>query len=405
MPKGSAAIIKVIGVGGGGNNALAHMYDKDIPGIDFVICNTDKQTLVKNPVPTKVQLGVNSTEGLGAGADPEVGEKAALESTEDLKQAIGIHTKMVFITAGMGGGTGTGAAPVIAKIAREMGILVVGIVTIPFGFEGRKRSAQAQNGLKKLRENVDSLIVINNDKLADLFADYDYNEGFAKADEILSNAAIGMAEVITRHYDVNVDFHDARSVLQNSGTALMSVGIASGEKKAEEAVKKALDSPLLDDNKIVGAENVLLLVRSGKQSATLREIRTINEYIQSEAGNTANIIFGVGRDESLGDSISVLVIATGFKTDETAQPAEKVVFSLSDSPSQNTVLNAQNFNVVNSNTNFGNEQHNAREVLMLTDDEQDDAEGFSFTPTFFNFLLINKKRIRFRRFVQIVSLC
>lgn len=332
LPKGNSSIIKVIGVGGGGNNALKHMYERGIHGVDFVICNTDAQTLDNNPVSNKVQLGMTITEGLGAGADPEVGEKAAIESIEDIKAALGQNTKMVFITAGMGGGTGTGAAPVIAKIAKEMGILTVGIVTVPFSFEGRRRLDQAEIGLDKLRNNVDSLIVINNDKLRQQFGNLGFKQGFSKADEVLTNAAKGMAEVITGYFDVNIDFRDAKSVLQNSGTALISTGTASGENKAEEAVKKALDSPLLNDNKITGAKNVLLLIRSGSEEATMDEIGLINDFIQKEAGNTAEIIFGVGTDEELGDAISVLVIATGFAKDDKkhAGPTEKIKISLND---------------------------------------------------------------------------
>ncbi|KQT22343.1 cell division protein FtsZ [Chryseobacterium sp. Leaf404] len=332
LPKGNSSIIKVIGVGGGGNNALKHMYEKGIHGVDFVICNTDAQTLDNNPVANKVQLGTTITEGLGAGADPEVGEKSAIESIEDIKAAMGQNTKMVFITAGMGGGTGTGAAPVIAKVAKDMGILTVGIVTVPFSFEGKRRLDQAELGLEKLRNNVDSLIVINNDKLRQQFGNLGFKQGFSKADEVLTNAAKGMAEVITGYFDVNIDFRDAKSVLQNSGTALMSTGMASGENKAEEAVRKALDSPLLNDNKITGARNVLLLIRSGVEEATMDEIGIIMDYIQKEAGHTADIIFGVGADEELGDAVSVLVIATGFSNDNKkfSGPTEKIRIGLND---------------------------------------------------------------------------
>ena len=332
LPKGNSSIIKVIGVGGGGNNALKHMYEKGIYGVDFVICNTDAQTLDNNPVSNKVQLGITMTEGLGAGADPEVGEKAAIESIDDIKASLGQNTKMVFITAGMGGGTGTGAAPVIAKIAKEMGILTVGIVTVPFSFEGKRRLDQAESGLEKLRNNVDSLIVINNDKLRQQFGNLGFKQGFAKADEVLTNAAKGMAEVITGYFDVNIDFRDAKSVLANSGTALMSTGIASGENKAEEAVKKALDSPLLNDNKITGAKNVLLLIRSGSTEVTMDEIGVIMDHIQKEAGNTADIIFGVGSDEELGEAVSVLVIATGFSNENKKHTGitETVRYALND---------------------------------------------------------------------------
>ncbi len=370
LPKGNSSIIKVIGVGGGGNNALRHMYERGIHGVDFVICNTDAQTLDNNPVSNKVQLGMTITEGLGAGADPEVGEKAAIESIEDIKAALGQNTKMVFITAGMGGGTGTGAAPVIAKIAKEMGILTVGIVTVPFSFEGRRRLDQAEIGLDKLRNNVDSLIVINNDKLRQQFGNLGFKQGFSKADEVLTNAAKGMAEVITGYFDVNIDFRDAKSVLQNSGTALISTGTASGENKAEEAVKKALDSPLLNDNKITGAKNVLLLIRSGSEEATMDEIGLINDFIQKEAGNTAEIIFGVGTDEELGESISVLVIATGFAKDDKkhAGPTEKIKISLNDNLSASAKPESP-FKQREEREEITREQFPTKNLFVLDDEE------------------------------------
>ena len=372
LPKGNSSIIKVIGVGGGGNNALKHMYEKGIHRVDFVICNTDAQTLDNNPISTKVQLGAAITEGLGAGADPEVGEKAAIESIDEIKSTLGNNTKMIFITAGMGGGTGTGAAPVIAKIAKEMGILTVGIVTVPFSFEGKRRLDQAELGLEKLRNNVDSLIVINNDKLRQQFGDLGFKSGFAKADEVLANAAKGMAEVITGYFDVNIDFRDAKFVLENSGTALMSSGVATGENKAEEAVKRALDSPLLNDNKITGAKNVLLLIRSGNQEATMDEIGLINDHIQREAGNTADIIFGVGSDPELGDAISVLVIATGFAADDQkyAGPTEKIRYTLEDTPTSK-VQNESPFN--RSSQSSQNEKHvqNEPKSMFFLDEGQD----------------------------------
>ncbi|WP_027378701.1 cell division protein FtsZ [Chryseobacterium daeguense] len=377
LPKGNSSIIKVIGVGGGGNNALKHMYEKGIHGVDFVICNTDAQTLDNNPVANKVQLGTSITEGLGAGADPEVGEKSAIESIEDIKAAMGQNTKMVFITAGMGGGTGTGAAPVIAKVAKDMGILTVGIVTVPFSFEGKRRLEQAENGLDKLRNNVDSLIVINNDKLRQQFGNLGFKQGFSKADEVLTNAAKGMAEVITGYFDVNIDFRDAKSVLQNSGTALMSTGVASGENKAEEAVRKALDSPLLNDNKITGAKNVLLLIRSGVEEVTMDEIGIIMDHIQKEAGNTADIIFGVGADEELGDSVSVLVIATGFSNDNKkfSGPTEKIKISLNDSfdsPKESPFKTREEREITSDNNHdFGGKN------LFRLDDEDNDAPQFS----------------------------
>lgn len=385
LPKGTSSIIKVIGVGGGGNNALKHMYEKGINGVDFIICNTDSQTLDNNPISTKVQLGATITEGLGAGADPEVGEKSALESIDEIKAVLSHSTKMVFITAGMGGGTGTGAAPVIAKIAKEMGILTIGIVTVPFSFEGKRRLEQAELGLEKLRNNVDSLIVINNDKLRQQFGNLGFKSGFAKADEVLANAAKGMAEVITGYFDVNIDFRDARSVLHNSGTALMSTGTASGENKAEEAVKKALDSPLLNDNKITGAKNVLLLIRSGNEEATMDEIGTINDHIQREAGNTADIIFGVGTDPELGDAISVLVIATGFSADDQkySGPTEKIKYSLEDSPADRPRRESP----FGSNNSVNQTQENAttrenKNVFRL--DEQNDQVKPNFPTNHFS---------------------
>jgi len=379
LPKGNSSIIKVIGVGGGGNNALKHMYEKGIHGVDFVICNTDAQTLDNNPVSNKVQLGTSITEGLGAGADPEVGEKSAIESIEEIKAAMGQNTKMVFITAGMGGGTGTGAAPVIAKVAKDMGILTVGIVTVPFSFEGKRRLEQAENGLEKLRNNVDSLIVINNDKLRQQFGNLGFKQGFSKADEVLTNAAKGMAEVITGYFDVNIDFRDAKSVLQNSGTALMSTGTASGENKAEEAVKKALDSPLLNDNKITGAKNVLLLIRSGAEEVTMDEIGIIMDHIQKEAGNTADIIFGVGADEELGDAVSVLVIATGFSNENKkfSGPTEKIKISLNDTfeaPKESPFKTKEEREIPSEPTHdFGGKS------LFRLDDEDQDTTQFKVT--------------------------
>ena len=333
-PKDKSSIIKVIGVGGGGNNALQHMYERGIHGVDFIVLNTDAQALDEHSVSNKVQLGTRTTEGLGAGADPEVGEKAAIESMDDIREALGHNTKMVFITAGMGGGTGTGAAPVVAQVAKELGILTVAIVTLPFDFEGKRRLEQAHSGLEKLRENVASLIIINNDRLAEQYPDLDYEEAFSQANEVLTNAAKGMAEVITAPFKVNIDFRDAKTVLENSGTALMSIGIASGENRAEDAVKRALDSPLLNDNKITGAKKVMLLILSGEEhKAKMNEIKFISSYIQDEAGggNKADVIFGVGTEDGLGESIKVLVVATGFAPEHeknTAIPAERIIHDL-----------------------------------------------------------------------------
>ncbi|MDA8568973.1 cell division protein FtsZ [Flavobacteriaceae bacterium] len=316
FPKNQSNVIKVIGVGGGGSNAINHMFQSGINGVDFVVCNTDAQALQNSPVPNKIQLGLSLTEGLGAGANPEVGEQSALESMTDIKAMLDTTTKMVFITAGMGGGTGTGAAPMIAKQAKELDILTVGIVTIPFQFEGKMRSEQAQKGIENLRSQVDSLIIINNNKLREVYGNLGFKAGFSKADEVLATAAKGIAEVITHHYTQNIDLRDAKTVLANSGTAIMGSSQASGSGRAHEAISKALDSPLLNDNKITGAKNVLLLIVSGSQEITIDEIGEINEYIQSEAGNGANIIMGVGEDNNLGEAISVTVIATGFDQEQ-----------------------------------------------------------------------------------------
>ena len=332
MPKTQSNTIKVIGVGGGGSNAVNHMFTQQIKGVDFVICNTDSQALENSSVPNKIQLGANLTSGLGAGANPEIGAQAAKESMQEIQQMLNTQTKMVFITAGMGGGTGTGAAPIIAKIAKDMDILTVGIVTMPFAFEGRRRSKQAQEGIDQLRQNVDSLIVINNNKLREVYGNLGFKAGFSKADEVLSTASRGIAEVITHHYKQNIDLHDAKTVLSNSGTAIMGSAKEEGTNRAKTAIVKALDSPLLNDNKITGAKNVLLLIVSGTNEVTLDEIGEINDYIQDEAGYDANIIMGVGEDEKLGDSIAVTIVATGFAKDQqstiTNTEVKKIVHTL-----------------------------------------------------------------------------
>jgi len=334
LPKNQSNVIKVIGVGGGGSNAVNHMYSQGIDGVDFVICNTDAQALQNSPIPTKIQLGVSLTEGLGAGANPEVGEQAAMESIQEIKQMLGSNSKMVFITVGMGGGTGTGAAPVIARVARELDLLTIGIVTIPFNFEGKMRNDQAYKGIDKLREYVDSLVVINNNKLREVYGNLGFKAGFSKADEVLSTAARGIAEVITHHYTQNIDLKDAKTVLSNSGTAIMGSASASGENRSEIAISKALDSPLLNDNKITGAKNVLLLIVSGSEEITIDEIGEINDYIQAEAKSNVNIIMGVGEDESLGNAISVTIVATGFNKDQQHEisntEAKKIIHTLND---------------------------------------------------------------------------
>ena len=334
LPKNQSNVIKVIGIGGGGSNAINYMYNKGIKGVDYVVCNTDSQALENSPVPNKVQLGIKETEGLGAGADPVIGEKAAIESLNEMRRLLEKNTKMIFITAGMGGGTGTGAAPIISKLAMEMDILTVGIVTMPFVFEGKIRMSHANKGLEKLRSNVDSLIVVNNNKLRDIYGNLGVKEGFSKADEVLATAAKGIAEVITHHYTQNIDLKDAKTVLSKSGNAIMGSYSASGEKRALKAVSNALDSPLLNDNRIDGAQNVLLLIVSGSTEVTIDEIGIINDYIQEKAGNNANIIMGIGDDPNLIDDITVTVIATGFdmkQQDEILHiEPKKTIFNLDD---------------------------------------------------------------------------
>ena len=334
LPKNQSNVIKVIGVGGGGSNAINHMFKQGIKGVDFIVCNTDSQALENSAVPNKIQLGVNLTEGLGAGANPDVGQQSAIESILDIEKMLDTNTKMVFITAGMGGGTGTGAAPVIAQLAKERDILTVGIVTLPFLFEGKVRQEQALIGIDKLRKQVDSLIVINNNKLREVYGNLGFKAGFSKADEVLATASRGIAEVITHHYTQNIDLKDAKTVLANSGTAIMGSAVASGENRAKDGIMSALDSPLLNDNKIIGAKNVLLLIVSGSDEITIDEIGEINDYIQTEAGHNANIIMGVGEDESLGDAISVTIIATGFDVEQQNEivniEPKKIIHTLED---------------------------------------------------------------------------
>ncbi len=334
LPKNQSNVIKVIGVGGGGSNAINHMFKQGIKGVDFIVCNTDSQALENSGVPNKIQLGVSLTEGLGAGANPEVGQQSALESIMDIEKMLDTNTKMLFITAGMGGGTGTGAAPVIAQLAKERDILTVGIVTIPFQFEGKVRSEQAMLGVERLRKQVDSLIVINNNKLREVYGNLGFKAGFSKADEVLATAARGIAEVITHHYTQNIDLKDAKTVLADSGTAIMGSATASGEDRAKVAIMSALDSPLLNDNKITGAKNVLLLIVSGTSEITIDEIGEVNDFIQTEAGFNANIIMGVGEDETLGDAVAVTIIATGFNIEQQEEivnsEPKKIIHSLED---------------------------------------------------------------------------
>jgi cell division protein FtsZ len=331
------SIIKVIGVGGGGSNAVNHMFQQGINGVDFIICNTDQQALEKSLIPNKVQLGSSLTQGLGAGSLPEIGKDSAIESIDTIKEMLSNNVRMVFVTAGMGGGTGTGAAPIIAAAAKELGILTVGIVTIPFSFEGKKRKVQAEEGLEELRKNVDTMVIINNDKLREIYGNLSMRDAFAKADNVLTTAAKGIAEVITVPGYVNVDFNDVKTVMSNGGTAIMGYAIAEGEDRAIMAVEQALASPLLNDNNIRGASQVLLYITSGAKEVTMDEVGEISDYIQEEAGSTANIIFGLSFDESLGENIRAIVIATGFnqKKDfgvDNFQKQERKVFKLDETP-------------------------------------------------------------------------
>ncbi|MCK5846062.1 MAG: cell division protein FtsZ [Bacteroidales bacterium] len=322
-PKEMSSMIKVVGVGGGGSNAVNHMFKQGIHGVDFIICNTDAQSLDTSPIPNKVQLGATLTGGRGAGAIPEVGKNAAIENIDELKEILGSSTEMLFITAGMGGGTGTGAAPIIAKAARELGILTVGIVTIPFKFEGRKRKLQAEAGIEELRQNVDTLLIISNDKLRELHGNLTLTAAFGKADDILTDAARGIAEIITVTGYVNVDIEDVKTVMRNSGVAIMGTGVASGEDRALKAVEHALASPLLNDNNIDGASNILLFMASGSSEFEMDEITTITDYIQEEAGMNADIIWGNGTEEELGDSVRVTVVATGFESNSDVEKSAK----------------------------------------------------------------------------------
>lgn len=369
LPKNQSNVIKVIGVGGGGSNAINHMFKQGIKGVDFVVCNTDSQALQNSPVPNKIQLGVNLTEGLGAGANPEVGQQSALESMEDIDKLLDQNTKMIFITAGMGGGTGTGAAPVIAQMAKEKDILTVGIVTIPFQFEGKVRSEQAMAGVERLRKQVDSLIVINNNKLREVYGNLGFKAGFSKADEVLATASRGIAEVITHHYTQNIDLKDAKTVLSNSGTAIMGSAIASGDNRAKDAIVAALDSPLLNDNKITGAKNVLLLIVSGTAEITIDEIGEINDHIQAEAGFNANIIMGVGEDEALGDSIAVTIIATGFNVEQqkeivNAEP-KKIIHSLEENQTNTIDLSQKTVFPTTNETELGNANLESEDKIVF----------------------------------------
>jgi cell division protein FtsZ len=340
LPKNISSIIKVIGVGGGGSNAVNHMYNLGIKGVDFIVCNTDKQALDISAVPYKIQLGASLTEGNGAGAIPEIGKNAAIENIDEIRSVLGENTKMVFVTAGMGGGTGTGAAPVIAGIARELGILTVGIVTVPFGFEGRKRRQQAELGLEEMRQAVDTLLVINNEKLREMTGNLTINNAFSKADDVLTVAAKGIAELISVTGSVNVDFNDVYTVMKDSGVAIMGSAAVEGEDRAIRCVTEALDSPLLNDNNIAGAKFVLLNITYGDKEVLMDEITEITDFIQDEAGSSADVIWGHGYDPTLGEKLSVTLIATGFNSSPITgfeKAPEKIVRPLHEEPKNEIV--------------------------------------------------------------------
>ena len=370
LPKNQSSQIKVMGVGGGGSNAVNYMFEHGIKGVDFVICNTDLQALEASPIPTKIQLGENLTEGLGAGSNPDVGMKAAQESADRINELLDANTKMLFITAGMGGGTGTGAAPVIAEIAREKGILTIAVVTHPFTNEGGYRKQYAKEGLEELKKQVDTLLIINNDKLIEVYGDLTLTQAFGKANEVLNTATKGIAEVISQHLLVNIDLNDARKVLENSGTAVMGQAQATGENRAIEAVTEALDSPLLNDNEIYGAEQVLLKIvtGSGDDEIKMSELSKIKNKIQSAAGRDVNIIEGIGIDPDLGSAVSVTVIATGFETKRVNDP---ITIDLESSDFSKDEEKLEN--------NFINEKTDSSNVQQTLSLEEDSLQDYSET--------------------------
>lgn len=378
MLKDKSSIIKVIGVGGGGGNAVNHMYNQGIVGVDFIICNTDAQALELSPIPNKVQLGASLTEGRGAGSIPEVGKNSAIESIDDVKELLGSTTKMIFITAGMGGGTGTGASPIIAQAAKELGILTVGIVTTPFNFEGKRRKQQAEEGLEAFKKHVDTLLVISNDKLREMYGNLTLSNAFAEADNILTTAAKGIAEIITVPGYINVDFEDVKTVMQNSGVAIMGSASAAGEGRAFKAVQNALASPLLNDNDIEGARYILLNITSGEQEVLMDEVSEITDYIQNQAGLTADIIWGNCYDETLGDKISVTLIATGFQTKEerfskAAPSADKKVIPLSIENTPTIENNIPNLNITIEEDEVVPAVNTIEQMLTLKSDLAEEA--------------------------------
>ncbi|QGY43370.1 cell division protein FtsZ [Maribellus comscasis] len=372
LPKASSSIIKVIGVGGGGCNAVNHMFEEGITGVDYIICNTDSQALEQSPVPVKIQLGVTLTEGRGAGNKPEMGEEAARENYEDLKKVLEDNTKMLFITAGMGGGTGTGAAPVIAKLARELKILTIAVVTIPSPAEGKKRFGQAMKGIEKLGEFVDSMLVVSNQRLQNIFGDLPARQAFKMADNIVTTAVKGVAEIITVHGNVNIDYTDVHTVMHNSKVFIMGTGYATGEGRAMEAVNQALESPLLDSNDIHGTKNILLNIISGKEEIKMGEIGDIIETLQEKAGKEADIIWGNGYDESLGDKVSVTILATGFVTNpnQILQPKKKPEkFDLVEKQEEEPVLEEQK-----KEEEFVSERKKENKIVFEPENKDDEKE-------------------------------
>ena len=372
LPKEQSSIIKVIGVGGGGCNAVNHMYRQGIKDVNFVICNTDAQALDTSPVPNKIQLGPGLTKGRGAGSHPSTGKDATMESLKEVKEILEKNTEMVFVTAGMGGGTGTGGAPVVARTAKEMGVLTIGIVTMPFGFEGKRRKLQAESGFQEMRDSVDAILIISNDKLREIYGNLEFNEAFAKADDILATAAKGIAEIITVPGYINVDFEDVKTVLRNSGLAIMGSAKAAGEGRAIDAVKSALASPLLSDSDISGAKNILLNISSGTKPVLMDEISEITEFVQEAAGNDCDIIWGNCNDEQLEDQIMVTVIATGFETEKERQIKEnkgRVVVKKLDDEEQYERREPQSSPVIHSLTDEPNVKSN-RDVISSEDEHE-----------------------------------
>lgn len=389
LPQDNSSIIKVIGVGGGGSNAVNHMYKQGIKGVDFIVCNTDQQALDISPVPLKIVLGASLTKGRGAGSLPEVGKNAAIENIEEVKALLANNTEMVFITAGLGGGTGTGAAPIIAQAAKEMGILTVGIVTIPFGFEGKKRKAQADEGMEALKANVDTLLVISNDKLREIYGNLKVTEAFGHADDILATAAKGIADIITTTLQINTDINDVKTVMKDSGVAIMGSAQASGEHRALRAVEQAMSSPLLNDSNIKGARYVLVNVTCGEDEITMDELGEITDYIQDEAGMTAEVIKGYGVDPALGDQVNVTIIATGFNSNadlgiQFERAPEKKVFSLMDEPKKEIVAPVNEVQKSEEIVSYikNEELNKAAEVTEVVSEEkseeQESAEPFVF---------------------------